>query len=57
MKRQPDREDRPKKAREDAPEPYDPPELEVLGTITELTRALADPGTDNNPGTPNGSTF
>lgn len=36
-------------------QPYQPPRLTVYGTIRELTQASIRVGTDNFPGTPNGS--
>ncbi|NQT17347.1 MAG: lasso RiPP family leader peptide-containing protein [Planctomycetes bacterium] len=38
-------------------QPYKPPQLTEYGTVQELTRAMANDGSDNNPEYPNGSTF
>lgn len=41
----------------DGRKPYAPPELVVHGTVQDLTQAQGQPGADNNPGFPNGSTL
>jgi hypothetical protein len=41
----------------DVRKPYVAPRLVTHGTIQDLTQALSQPGGDNNPGMPNGSTM
>jgi hypothetical protein len=36
---------------------YHTPELKCLGTVSDLTQAQLEPGSDNSPMAPNGSTI